>query len=670
MTQQRFVVATSGHVDHGKSTLVRALTGIEPDRWDEEQRRGLTIDLGFAWTTLPSGRGVAFVDVPGHERFLGNMLAGLGPAPVVLFVVAADQGWQPQSTDHLAAARALDLRHGVVAITRTDLAPDAVPEVAAEVRNRLAGSGLAEAPIVAVSGRTGAGLDELRAALDAVLAQVPAADPAAPVRMWIDRSFPISGAGTVVTGTLADGRIAKGDEFALASRSDDELVTVRGIQCQGETVTAAAPVSRAAVNLRNVPVAEVQRGDALLTPGAWWRTALVDARRVSGVDLDALPEQLVVHVGTAAVPAHLRPFGADHVRIRLAHELPLRIGDRMVLRDPGERSVVGGVQVLDVDPPALRRRGAGARRASVLAAMSPEGSLELEVRRRGAVLAADLRRMGVAVPEGPVREGAGAAEAAPGGTRMPSSQQAARGGSRTPSSTQADAVRGGSRTPPSSQVGTARDDARGGAVPARGTELPASVIRIGERLVAKPALAAWAKRLREAVEADAAADPLSPGLTRDAAVDALRLPDAALVPAVVRLARLEVAAGRIRRPGVAADLGPAERGVAELERRLGERPFAAPEADDLQALRLGAKELATAERVGRLLRVADGVVLLPSAPATAASMLARLPQPFTASEARQALGTSRRVMIPLLELLDRRGLTRRLPDNRREVVPR
>ncbi|NLT26834.1 MAG: selenocysteine-specific translation elongation factor [Microbacteriaceae bacterium] len=591
-----FVVATSGHVDHGKSTLVRALTGIEPDRWDEERRRGLTIDLGFAWTDLPSGRRLAFVDVPGHERFLGNMLAGLGPAPVVLFVVAADQGWQPQSSDHLAAAAALGIRHGVVALARTDLASaEQLAAASAEIRERLAPTGLAAAPIVPVSARTGAGLDALRAALDDVLATVPPADDAAPVRLWIDRSFSIAGAGTVVTGTLSAGRIARGDAFELG---DGHRVEVRGIQSRGERLDEAVGVQRVALNLRGIPVEAAGRGDALLSPGAWHRTATVDARRVSGAALDDLPEQLIVHVGSAAVPAHLRPFGPDHVRLRLERPLPLRLGDRMVLRDPGGRSVVGGVQLLDVDPPVLRRRGAGTRRAAELERLDPAGDLAHEVSRRGAAPADALARLGLAV-----------------------------------------------------------DD-----------PLPDGLLRVGDWLVAKPALADWARRLRTAVTADAERDPLSPGLTRDAAVDALRLPDARLAGAVVRLARLEVVAGRIRMPGAAASLGAAERGVAELERRLGERPFAAPEADDLAALRLGPKELAAAERVGRLVRIADGVVLRPDAPARAARELARLPQPFTASEARQALGTTRRVAIPLLELLDRRGLTRRLPDTRREVV--
>lgn len=593
-----FVVATSGHVDHGKSALVRALTGIEPDRWAEEQRRGLTIDLGFAWFGLPSGRGVAFVDVPGHERFLGNMLAGLGPAPVVLFVVAADRGWQQQSDDHLAAAVALGIRHGVVAITRRDLADDATLDgVRADVRRRLEGSGLAAAPIVPVSARTRAGLPDLRRALDAVLATVPPADDDAPVRLWVDRSFSIRGAGTVVTGTLAGGRIATGDALALVGERGERAVIVRGLEVQGEPVDAVTGVHRVAVNLRGAAADAVRRGDALVQADAWWNADTVDARRVSGSPLDDLPRELVAHVGSAAVPITLRPLGAEHARVRFAHALPLHVGDRVVLRDPGGHTVVGGLRMLDVDPPPLRRRGAARRRADELASMPATGSLGVEVARRGAMRDPHARRLGIPLP----------------------------------------------------------------------SELPAEVLRHGEWLVDRATLGRWALELRAAVERDAAADPLTPGLSRGAAAGALALPDPSLLAPLVRAARLDAGGGRIRSVQ-RADLGAAERGVAAIERRLAAAPFAAPEADDLASLGLGPRELATAERVGRLLRLEPGIVLLPSAPAAAAARLAALPQPFTLSEARQALGTTRRVAVPLLELLDRRGATRRIDATRRAMT--
>src|SRR5690349_15960569 len=225
-----FVVATAGHVDHGKSTLVRALTGMEPDRWAEERRRGLTIDLGFAWTTLPSGRDVAFVDVPGHERFLGNMLAGLGPAPAVCFVVAADEGWQAQSSDHRDAIAALGIRHGLVVISRADRAPDRAAEVLEQARAELADTGLADAPAVIVSAVDGTGLTELRGTLDDLLARVPAPPATARLRLWVDRSFTITGAGTVVTGTLAAGTLARGDRLQLLGPASARPVVVRGLE--------------------------------------------------------------------------------------------------------------------------------------------------------------------------------------------------------------------------------------------------------------------------------------------------------------------------------------------------------------------------------------------------------------------------------------------------------
>ena len=220
------VIATAGHVDHGKSTLVRALTGMEPDRWAEERRRGMTIDLGFAWTTLPSGRRLAFVDVPGHERFVPNMLAGVGPVPVALFVVAADEGWMPQSTEHLAALHALDVRHGLLAVTRSDLADPA--KALARAGTELAATSLGQVDAVAVSGVTGAGLGALRAALDRLLGTLPEPEPDADVRLWIDRSFTVKGSGSVVTGTLAAGTIRAGDELVVASTG--ARVRVRGLQ--------------------------------------------------------------------------------------------------------------------------------------------------------------------------------------------------------------------------------------------------------------------------------------------------------------------------------------------------------------------------------------------------------------------------------------------------------
>ena len=582
------VIATAGHVDHGKSTLVRALTGMEPDRWAEERRRGMTIDLGFAWTTLPSGAVVAFVDVPGHERFVPNMLAGVGPAPAALLVVAADEGWMPQSAEHLAALDALGVRHGLLVVTRIDLAdPGAATERA---RAEIAATSLGDVEAVAVSAVTGAGLADLRAALDRLAARLPVPEPAAPVRLWVDRSFTIRGSGTVVTGTLGGGELRTGDELELTATG--ERVRVRGLQSLGTPRSRVAGVARVAVNLRGVPRDRVGRGDALLTPGRFQPTDLVDVR-LAGDPVDELPAGVTLHVGSAAVPARVRPLGADTARLRLARPLPLRIGDRALLRDPGRRHVAGGVTVLDVAPPQLHRRGAAGARSATLAVMDGRPDEHGELARRSLVRRADLERMGITVGTAPV-------------------------------------------------AGDWHADADG-----------------------------WhelRRRLVEAVTRWAQAHPLEPGVPLETLRQLLDLPDRALAEALVA-PPLAVRAGRVGPAGSGGELpGPVARAVERVGAELAGRPFLAPEAARLAEFGLGHREIGAAVRAGALLRLADNVVLLPGAVDEAVRVLAALPQPFTLSTARQALGTTRRVAVPLLELLDRRGATRRLPDDVRIVL--
>jgi selenocysteine-specific elongation factor len=616
------VIATAGHVDHGKSTLVRALTGTEPDRWAEERRRGLTIDLGYAWTTLPSGQQVAFVDVPGHERFIGNMLAGLGPTQAVLFVVASDEGWRRQSDEHLAAVTALGLRHGILAVTRSDRADPS--SALAQAQAHLATSSLGEVPAIAVSGTTGSGLQELRGLLDDVVAAMPVPDPAARVRLWVDRSFTMRGSGTVVTGTLGAGTIRVGDTLELRG----ELVGVRALQTFGQNHTEVQGVARVAVNLRQVSFHDVARGDALVTPGAWPTPRTVDARLIPstwpgapddgrvpnegplpenlGTDWhDALAGELMLHVGTIATPVHVRPLGADTVRLTIRSGLPLQAGDRTILRDPGRQRIVAGALVLDVDPPTLLRRGAAAVRGRELDRASGKPDLMTEVRRRGATRLSELVALGI-------------------------SRQVLE-----------NALDNGCTT-----SGLRRD---------------------GDWLVTSGRWAQWVLALTAAVDAHAIDMPLDPGLTLEAARHVCGLPDVRLVAAVAHDGRLQVDAGRVARPGAAPEFGPAEVGLQDLESRLQDRPFDAPERRDLQRWGLGPRELAAAERVGRILRLADDVVLLPQTPALATRALAKLPQPFTTSEARQTLMTTRRVAIPLLEHLDAIGWTRRLDAGHREV---
>lgn len=594
------VVATAGHVDHGKSTLVRMLTGMEPDRWEEERRRGLTIDLGFAWTTLPSGRDVAFVDVPGHGRFIRNALAGLATAPVVCFVVAADEGWSAQSTDHRDAIAALGIRHGLIVVTKADRAPDLVAATIERAHSEFAHTALRDAPAVAVSAVQGIGLDRLRQVLDDVLAKTPAPDASGRLRLWIDRSFSISGAGTVATGTLVAGTLAKSDRLVVVGDGQEPReVVVRALESRDSHADALRPMNRAAVNLRGVSAADVRRGQALIAPGAWLMTTAVDVRRIGGAALDETPAQLTVHVGTAAVPARLRGFDAEHARITLDWPLPLIVGDRLLLRDPARRLVLGGVGVLDPDPPQLLRRGDGGRRRAALAAMPPEGDVLAMVAGPGAAEVDYLRRIGLV----------GLHSAPPSGVR-----------------------------------------------------------ELGGWWVHLPAYDEWRRQLRALVENDAQRDQLTPGVSQGAVRDALGVPAAHFIDRLVADAGLEQHNGYIRLPRTRTDLGRAEAGVAGLEARLRANPFLAPKVDELAAFGLGVRELAAAERVRRVLRLQGGVVLLPSAPALAIQALAQLPQPFTASQARQALGTSRRVAIPLLEYLDGRGWTHRVDDEHREVV--
>ncbi len=346
------VVATAGHVDHGKSTLVRLLTGMEPDRWAEEQRRGLTIDLGYAWTDLDGVR-VSLVDVPGHERFTPSMLAGLGPVAGVVLVVAADDGWGRQTEEHARAMAALALRHVLLVVTRCDLADGA--RAAAQARDRLETLGLSGGAGLLVSGRTGAGLPDLRAALRSFALEVSAADVQAPVRLWADRAFTITGAGTVVTGTLAAGTVAVEDELVLRG----QRVRVRGLQTCGQQVEAVAAPARVAVNLRAVPLEAVARGDVLLSPDHAPAVAVVDVELhrpwvPPGDRAPRLPREAVLHVGTAAVPVRVQVLPDGRVRLRPAVALPVVLGDRAVLRDPGRHEVLAGVRVVVTEP---RRRG-------------------------------------------------------------------------------------------------------------------------------------------------------------------------------------------------------------------------------------------------------------------------------------------------------------------------
>ena len=356
------VVGTAGHVDHGKSTLVQALTGMDPDRLAEEKERGLTIDLGFAWTTLPSGRALAFVDVPGHVRFIKNMLAGVGAVDACLFVVAATEGWKPQSEEHLRIIELLGVSHGLLALTKVGVVDDDTRQLATlDVSEHVAGTFLEDARVVEVDALAGVGVDELRDGLDDLLAATPTAVDRGRPRLWVDRVFAAKGSGTVVTGTLTGGSISVGDELALVP--GDRRVRVRALQTHQQARQQAAPGSRVAANLTGVHHDEVRRGDALVRADQWAPTKVFDASLEILESLDhAVSRRGAFHayVGSGEHPAQLRLLGGGSaalepgargfVRVHLPVDVPLLPGDRFVLRESGRAETVGGGEVLDVAP--------------------------------------------------------------------------------------------------------------------------------------------------------------------------------------------------------------------------------------------------------------------------------------------------------------------------------
>jgi selenocysteine-specific elongation factor len=347
-------VATAGHVDHGKSSLVLALTGTDPDRFPEEQERGLTIDLGFAFTKLPSGEEVGFVDVPGHVRFIKNMLAGVGAVDVVMLVVAATEGWMPQSEEHLRIVELLGVRHGLVCLTKADLVDDDTLELARlDLDEHLAHSVFSNAPVVVCDAVSGRGVDDVRAGLDAVLAGAPEPVDRDRPRLWVDRVFAAKGAGTIVTGTLAGGALRVDDEVEVGPRA--RRARIRAIETAHHKLDVAAPGTRVALNLTGPGIEQsaVRRGDAVVRPAEWHLTDTVDValEPLAGIEFRTR-SSLQCYAGSGEHAVLLRVLDADrrYGRVRLDEPVPLVPGDRVVLRDPGERDTVGGGEVLDAAP--------------------------------------------------------------------------------------------------------------------------------------------------------------------------------------------------------------------------------------------------------------------------------------------------------------------------------
>ncbi|MGH2641894.1 MAG: selenocysteine-specific translation elongation factor [Actinomycetota bacterium] len=608
MTELR-VVATAGHVDHGKSSLILRLTGMDPDRWEEEKRRGLTIDLGYAWCELPSGREIGFVDVPGHERFIANMLAGVGPVRLVLFVVAANEGWRQQSEEHLAILDVLGVEGGVVALTKQDLVDRETLDLAeAQIRDRLEGSALASALLVRVSATTGDGLDELRAALDDLLASA-AAPPETRARLFVDRVFTISGAGTVVTGTLGGTALAVGDDVELYPHG--RTARVRSLQTHRRDTTRAIPVARVAANLAGTGKGDLARGDVVGAPGAWRPTTIFDAvfRPVRGLAHPVTGRgAFKVYVGAAEADARVRILGPGstegdgdaYVRVTTTRPLVLDVSDRFVLRESGRQETVGGGTVLDPAPP---------RRAK---------SVESRLARRAAAARHELPAI-LADERGAVH----ASEAL---------------------------------------VLTGSD----AGIPQAGDWLlrDGLLSRVGPALVAHVSAYHAAHPLEEGEPLAAARRALAEDLRAEMGSPDPRVVDA-ILDRLVDDGLLTRTAGAVALPsheGPGPELDPVMLRVVEA---ISDEPAQPPTIKELADRGIGRDAVDAATRAGLVVRVAPDLVFLPAVIERAEAIVADAGETgITVSAFREALGTSRKFAVPLLGWFDQRGVTRREGDLR------
>lgn len=391
-----FVLGTAGHVDHGKSLLVKALTGIDPDRLKEEKERGMTIDLGFAWLKLPSGREVSIVDVPGHERFIKNMLAGVGGIDMALLIIAADEGVMPQTREHLAILDLLSMKNGIVVITKKDLVDSEMLElVKMDIEETLKGTTLAKSQIIPVSAMTGENLPTLIAAIDAMLNKTaPKRDIGKP-RLPIDRIFTIAGFGTVVTGTLIDGKLSKGQEIEIVPSA--VKTHIRGLQTHKQTSDAATPGSRVAANLANIALDQINRGGVLTTPGWLGSTTAIDVKlRLLASAPRPLEHnaQVTLHTGAAEAQTKVRLLDASVIKpgdsafAQLVLETPIAVvkDDLFIIRSPQE--TLGGGQILEPQAKRHRRfqaetierlsaRGEGSAESVILASLDTQKPVEL-----------------------------------------------------------------------------------------------------------------------------------------------------------------------------------------------------------------------------------------------------------------------------------------------------
>ncbi|HEV8671892.1 MAG TPA: selenocysteine-specific translation elongation factor [Candidatus Limnocylindria bacterium] len=613
------VVGTAGHVDHGKSTLLTALTGMDPDRLREERERGMTIDLGFAWVTLPGGGDIGFVDVPGHQDFIRNMLAGIGSIDAVLLVIAADEGVMPQTREHLAILGLLGIDRGVIALTKRDLVDDEWAALAAsDARAALRGTALADAPLVEVSATTRRGLDELLRALEDVLGEAPARRDTGRPRLPVDRSFTMAGFGTVVTGTLLDGSLAVGDEIAVVP--GEIRGRVRGLQTHRRSLDVARPGSRVAANLSGVDKEAVTRGMVLARPGSL-QTATLIAVRLALLAGASGPlehdEEVKVHVGTAETMARvallegpaIAPGETAWAQLRLANPVAVAVGDRIVIRRPSPSETLGGGAIADLASARMRRR------SETVAALE----------RRTAPSAASRLLASLDVPRTP-------AEAADRSALAPTERDAA----------------------------VAEVVADGRAVP------------LGDALVSRDAFEALATHVERICAQAHRKTPLRAGASREEVRSALGLPAKrfnALVERLVADGRLAARASALALPSHRVRLSEDHEGRwLRARAALAKDPLQPPSAAQLETEHGLDRELvaALAER-GDIVRVGTEAVFLPEAVARfARAVVDELASSgsITVARARDLSGSSRKHVLPLLQFLDDRGLTRRVGDDR------
>jgi selenocysteine-specific elongation factor len=612
MTFPNAVVGTAGHIDHGKSTLIHVLTGIDPDRLAEEKRRGMTIDLGFAYLTLPSGRLVGIVDVPGHARFIRNMLAGVHGLDAVLLVVAADEGVMPQTVEHLEIVHLLDISRGLIVLSKVDLVePDWLELVTAEVGERLAGTSLAAAEVVPVSALTGEGLDLLRSRLDDLLAGTAARADLGRPRLPVDRVFTIGGFGTVVTGTLVDGSLRVGEE--LEAVPGGRRVRIRGLQQHNRKVEVASPGSRVAANLVGVEKEDLRRGHVLVRPGTMADSRRIDAE-VTVLAGAARPlrhgASLLLHTGTAEVAARaivlesdqIEPGSRGWVQLYLEEPIAAAAGDRFVLRLPSPAATIAGGRFADVSPRRHPRHD-----VSVPAS--------LERRMAGDVLQEELRKY----PRGISETGLLKATLAPAADLS--------------------------------------------SVTAR---------RAGGWLFAPEAWSALVARAEALLGDYHRTHPLRGGMAREELKNRLGLVPAAFGAVLGELTRegvLSERGGEVGLPGHEVVLDPAEGGPAQrLVELLGRTPFAPPSLPEaMKTVGAGPEVLRALAKSGALVRLSDDVAFTREAYQAGLELVRQIAAAegsVTVAGLRDAMAASRRPVLAFLEHLDAERVTRRDGDVR------